>query len=48
MVSMQIANNTRIRVAVHHEGVRFEDVDTNSDWHPERRQRVERLVAQRP
>jgi SAM-dependent methyltransferase len=28
--------------------LRFEDVDTNSDWHPERRQRVERLVAQRP
>ena len=28
--------------------LRFEDVDTNSDWHPERRQRVERLVAERP
>jgi len=28
--------------------LRFEDVDTNSDWHPERRQRVERLVAQKP
>jgi SAM-dependent methyltransferase len=27
--------------------LRFEDVDTNSDWHPERKQRVERLVAQR-
>jgi SAM-dependent methyltransferase len=27
--------------------LRFEDVDTNSDWHPERRQRVERLVAQK-
>ena len=27
--------------------LRFEDVDTNSDCHPERRQRVERLVAQR-
>jgi SAM-dependent methyltransferase len=28
--------------------LRFEDVDANSDWHPERRQRVERLVAERP
>ena len=28
--------------------LRFEDVDTNSDWHPERKQRVERLVAERP
>jgi SAM-dependent methyltransferase len=26
----------------------FEDLDTRSDWHPERTQRVERLVAERP
>jgi hypothetical protein len=25
----------------------FEDVDTYSDWHPEKKQRVERLVAQK-
>jgi len=28
--------------------LRFEDVDTNSDWHPEKTQRVERLVAEKP
>jgi 2-polyprenyl-3-methyl-5-hydroxy-6-metoxy-1,4-benzoquinol methylase len=28
--------------------LRFEDLDTTSDWHPERTQRVERLVAERP
>ena len=27
--------------------LRFEDVDVNSDWHPETRQRVERLIAQK-
>lgn len=27
--------------------LRFEDVDSNSDWHPDHKQRVERLVAQR-
>jgi len=26
----------------------FEDVETNSDWHPERTVRVERLVAEKP
>jgi SAM-dependent methyltransferase len=26
----------------------FEDLDTNSDWHPERIARVERLVAEKP
>ncbi|SPE32257.1 putative Methyltransferase type 12 [Acidobacteriia bacterium SbA2] len=26
----------------------FEDVDTSSDWHPERTSRVERLVAEKP
>jgi SAM-dependent methyltransferase len=26
----------------------FEDLDTSSDWHPERTQRVERLVAEKP
>jgi len=26
----------------------FEDVDTNSDWHPERTERVERLVTEKP
>jgi SAM-dependent methyltransferase len=26
----------------------FEDVDTSSDWHPERTLRVERLVAEKP
>jgi hypothetical protein len=28
--------------------LRFEDLDTSSDWHPERTLRVERLVAERP
>jgi len=28
--------------------LRFEDLDTSSDWHPDRTQRVERLVAERP
>ena len=28
--------------------LRFEDVDTSSDWHPARPARVERLVAERP
>ena len=28
--------------------LRFEDLETTSDWHPERPQRVERLVAERP
>jgi SAM-dependent methyltransferase len=28
--------------------LRFEDVEANADWHPEERQRVERLVAQKP
>jgi SAM-dependent methyltransferase len=28
--------------------LRFEDVDTNSDWHTDRKQRVERLVAEKP
>jgi 2-polyprenyl-3-methyl-5-hydroxy-6-metoxy-1,4-benzoquinol methylase len=27
--------------------LRFEDVDTYSDWHPEKKQRVERLIAQK-
>ena len=27
--------------------LRFEDVDTHSDWHPEKKQRVERLIAQK-
>jgi len=28
--------------------LRFEDLDTTSDWHPERTLRVERLVAEKP
>jgi 2-polyprenyl-3-methyl-5-hydroxy-6-metoxy-1,4-benzoquinol methylase len=28
--------------------LRFEDLDTRSDWHPERTVRVERLVAEKP
>jgi hypothetical protein len=28
--------------------VRFEDANTHSDWHPERIQRVERLIAEKP
>jgi 2-polyprenyl-3-methyl-5-hydroxy-6-metoxy-1,4-benzoquinol methylase len=28
--------------------LRFEDVDAYTDWHPEKKQRVERLVCQRP
>ena len=28
--------------------LRFEDLDIRSDWHPERTQRVERLVAEKP
>jgi len=28
--------------------LRFEDLDTSSDWHPERTLRVERLVAEKP
>jgi 2-polyprenyl-3-methyl-5-hydroxy-6-metoxy-1,4-benzoquinol methylase len=40
--------NTLLRDFLAFRILRFEDVDTNSDWHPERRQRVERLVAQRP
>jgi len=28
--------------------LRFEGLDTTSDWHPERSLRVERLVAERP
>ena len=28
--------------------LRFEDLDTTADWHPERTQRVERLVAEEP
>ncbi|MGD0226408.1 MAG: class I SAM-dependent methyltransferase [Terriglobia bacterium] len=28
--------------------LQFEDLDTSSDWHPERTQRVERLIAERP
>ncbi len=28
--------------------LRFEDLDTNSDWHPELTVRVERLVAEKP
>jgi len=28
--------------------LRFEDVDTSSDWHPERTLRVEGLVAEKP
>jgi SAM-dependent methyltransferase len=27
--------------------LRFEDVDVNSDWHPDTKQRVERLIAQK-
>ncbi|MBV8820331.1 MAG: methyltransferase domain-containing protein [Acidobacteriaceae bacterium] len=27
--------------------LRFEDVDAESDWHPQRKQRVERLIAQK-
>jgi hypothetical protein len=28
--------------------LRFEDLDTTPDWHPERTVRVERLVAEEP
>lgn len=27
--------------------LRFEDVDTHSDWHPDQKQRVERLIAEK-
>jgi 2-polyprenyl-3-methyl-5-hydroxy-6-metoxy-1,4-benzoquinol methylase len=27
--------------------LRFEDIDTHSDWHPEKKQQVERLIAER-
>ena len=27
--------------------LRFEDVDTYTDWHPDKKQRVERLIAER-
>ena len=27
--------------------LRFEDVDAYTDWHPEKKQRVERLIAER-
>jgi 2-polyprenyl-3-methyl-5-hydroxy-6-metoxy-1,4-benzoquinol methylase len=28
--------------------LRFEDVDAHTDWHPEKRQQVERLICERP
>jgi hypothetical protein len=28
--------------------LRFEDVDAYTDWHPDKKQRVERLIAERP
>ena len=27
--------------------IRFEDIEANTDWHPERKQQIERLIAQK-
>lgn len=39
--------NELLRQFVSFRILRFEDVDTYSDWHPEKKQRVERLIAQK-
>ena len=40
------AQNELLRSFLGFRIVRFEDVDTESDWHPTRKQRVERLIAE--
>ncbi|HMC61353.1 MAG TPA: hypothetical protein VKJ01_19340, partial [Candidatus Solibacter sp.] len=40
--------NELLRAFLGYRILRFEDVDANSDWHPEKRQRVERMNCQRP
>jgi 2-polyprenyl-3-methyl-5-hydroxy-6-metoxy-1,4-benzoquinol methylase len=40
--------NELLRTFLQFRILRFEDIDTNSDWHPEIRQRVERLVVEKP
>jgi hypothetical protein len=40
--------NELLRAFLEFRILRFEDVDTQSDWHPKKSQRVERLVCERP
>lgn len=42
------ARNELLRDFLGYRILRFEDVDTTSDWHPDTRQQVERLICQRP
>jgi 2-polyprenyl-3-methyl-5-hydroxy-6-metoxy-1,4-benzoquinol methylase len=40
--------NELLRAFLGYRILRFEDVDANSDWHPEKQQQVERMICQRP
>ena len=40
--------NETLRAFLGYRILRFEDVDAHSDWHPEKQQRVERMICQRP
>jgi len=40
--------NELLRAFLGYRILRFEDVDAYTDWHPEKKQRVERLICQRP
>jgi 2-polyprenyl-3-methyl-5-hydroxy-6-metoxy-1,4-benzoquinol methylase len=40
--------NEPLRAFLRFRILRFEDVDANTDWHPGKKQRVERLVCERP
>lgn len=40
--------NDLLRVFLRFRILRFEDVDAHTDWHPEKIQRVERLVCEKP
>ena len=40
--------NELLRAFLGYRILRFEDVDAQTDWHPEKKQRVERLVCEKP
>ena len=40
--------NELLRAFLGYRILRFEDVDAHTDWHPEKKQQVERLICERP
>ncbi len=41
-------NNSVLRAFLRYQILRFEDIQTAADWYPQRRTRLQRLIAQKP